>query len=395
MAKIKIPKSEFADRVRRIQETMKEQKLDACFIYGDEYRKENLRYVSNYWPIFERGAALIPLKGDPVVIGAPECEKVAREMSVWPEYHSIKEFTCVTVSGEIEYPSAQFTSLGKIFKELPHGPVKRLGITGLESLGYTVYRAMEKELPGVEFVDANKILADMRIIKSENEIACLRESWRICDVGIEALMKVAVPGNTELYVTGVAEAAARAEGAEHFVFMVFGSGPRGATVVGRPADKVIKEGEMVMASFGVQYEGYVSTVEFPLAAGKPSSEQKDLMDLMIRTNDEALKKIGPGVRAGEIIKFIKDKIRAKGLIQYDCPYPPFHGCGLAEAELPYPDQNSPVQFQPGMTINIDVSLFGHPAGSNRIEEGFAVTMSGTEPFSKLVRKLSEQWLKGA
>lgn len=35
------------------------RKLDALLVYGDEYRKENPRYVSNFWPIFERAATLL------------------------------------------------------------------------------------------------------------------------------------------------------------------------------------------------------------------------------------------------------------------------------------------------------------------------------------------------
>ncbi len=43
---------------------MSKQKLDALLVYGDEYRRENLRYVSNFWPIFERGACVIPFNSD-------------------------------------------------------------------------------------------------------------------------------------------------------------------------------------------------------------------------------------------------------------------------------------------------------------------------------------------
>ena len=59
MEKIKISKQEFEDRIIKIREKIKTQGMDALFVYGDEYRKENLRYVSNYWPIFERGAMLL------------------------------------------------------------------------------------------------------------------------------------------------------------------------------------------------------------------------------------------------------------------------------------------------------------------------------------------------
>jgi Xaa-Pro aminopeptidase len=390
----KIPKSEFADRIRRIQEGMAREKLDACLVYGDEYRKENLRYISNYWPIFERGAVAIPFEGDPIVIGAPECEELAKEMSVWPDIRVIKDFTCVTVPEEIDYPLAHFTSFGNISKELSSKrKIKRLGVIGIDAMPATIHSTLSEAFKGVEIVNGSKIILDMRLLKSKNEVACLREAWRIADAGYEALLAAAVPGNTELYATGAAEAAARAAGAEHIVFMVFGSGKRTNTIVGRPTEKVIREGDMMMAAFAVQYEGYVSTVEFPFVAGRePSAEQRELIDALIVAEDKALKKLGPGIKAKEFVKAVKDHFKEKGMTKYDL-YPPLHGCGCAEAESPYPDERSEVVFQPGMTVNTDVSLFGHPAGSNRIEEGFAITETGIEPLSQLVRKLSGEWLR--
>ena len=96
MEKIKISKQEFEDRIIKIREKIKTQGMDALFVYGDEYRKENLRYVSNYWPIFERGAMLLGKLGEPVVLCAPEGEKVAREMSVWEDIRLVpsKQIPC-------------------------------------------------------------------------------------------------------------------------------------------------------------------------------------------------------------------------------------------------------------------------------------------------------------
>ena len=59
MNKIKIPKSEFEQRIQKIRGMRAGRRIDAVLIYGDEYRKENLRYVSNVWTIFERGGAVV------------------------------------------------------------------------------------------------------------------------------------------------------------------------------------------------------------------------------------------------------------------------------------------------------------------------------------------------
>lgn len=78
MSEIRIPKEEFEHRIGRIREIMQERDIDAVLVYGDEYRKENLRYVSNFWPIFERGATFIKKTGEPMVLCAPEGEKVSK-----------------------------------------------------------------------------------------------------------------------------------------------------------------------------------------------------------------------------------------------------------------------------------------------------------------------------
>ena len=57
---------------RALRGKMRTKGLDACLIYGDEYRRENTRYIANVWPIFERCAVVVPMEGDPVVLGAPE-----------------------------------------------------------------------------------------------------------------------------------------------------------------------------------------------------------------------------------------------------------------------------------------------------------------------------------
>ncbi len=92
---------------------------------------------------------------------------------------------------------------------------------------------------------------------------------------------------------------------------------------------------------------------------------------------------------------IRDYFRDNGLEQYDL-YPPIHGNGLAEAESPYPDENTKTPFAPGIGFNFDVSLFGHPvAGSNRIEEGFIVTDTGLLTLSPLISSLRKQYLGGS
>ena len=89
---------------------------------------------------------------------------------------------------------------------------------------------------------------------------------------------------------------------------------------------------------------------------------------------------------------VRNHFKDAGLAEFDV-YPPLHGIGCAEAESPYPDINTEKCFEPGMTVNTDISLFGLPGGSNRIEEGFVITETGAETFSPYVRAYCENWIK--
>ena len=383
-----IPKSEFEIRIEKIQAILKERMIDGLIVYGDEYRKENLRYVSNFWPIFERAACLIPVRGRPILAQAPEGEKYARETSVWDDIRNVQEFLCVTVPESIDYPLATISSLSDVVGDTLGGG-RRLGIVGGQDVPAPIMDSLRTSISGIEIVDCDDVVGDLRLIKSEAEVACLKESGRLACIGYEQIMKTAIPGNTELAAVGAGEGAARMAGAEAIVFSVFGSGARADTIIGRPTEKVIEEGDMIMAAFAVQYGGYVATVEYPFVAGRPNDAQRQFLAVLFEAANVQQEYLKDGVVSGAMVRAVGSVFRRHHLETYDV-YPPMHGIGLAEAESPYPDANSEYLLRAGMCVNSDISLFGHPAGSNRIEEGFVVGPDGPVSLTPLIRTLIEQ-----
>ncbi|MCL2517668.1 MAG: M24 family metallopeptidase [Oscillospiraceae bacterium] len=382
---IKIPLSEFKERINKLRAHMAKQNIDAMFVYGDEYRKENLRYVSNFWPIFERGALLFGKDSEPILLCAPEGEQVAREMSVWEDVRLVPDFLCVTVPDEIEYPHAKYTSFKKLSAEM--GNIKKLGIIGMDAMSESLLKTL-REAFGCEIVDANSIIFELRAKKSANEVLCLREAARIAEVGYRAMMEADVISKTELYAAGIAEGAARQAGAESIIFTVFGSGERSAKIIGRPTTKIIEDGDMIMCAMAVQYEGYVATYEIPYAVGNYSAETKRVIDVLIGASAAGYPYLKAGLPMNQFVKAVRDYFRKEGLEEYDI-YPPLHGSGCAEAESPYPNENTEAVFEAGMTVNTDISLFGLAGGSNRVEEGFVITETGAETLFPYMRSYYE------
>jgi len=387
----RLPESEFQSRINRLHKVMARENIDIFVIYGDEYRRENLRYVSNYWPIFERGILVVGIDTDPVLLVSPECEHIAREMSAWQDIRLVREVGMSYVPEEVDFTNIQFTTIEELVKEISKSKKNlKIKISGIDAMSVVLYERLVSILGDAVIQNGDDDLYTLRLVKSPAEVKMLQQAWEICDIGYKAVLDADILGLTEIQAAAIGEKAARDAGAEHVVFSVFGSGERTNTVVGRPTEKIIKADDLIMYALAVQYEGYIASDEWPFVANhKPNGEQAEFIYHLVRAEDLGVKSIRAGAVQGEVVRKIRDYFRDNGLGQYDL-YPPIHGNGLSEAESPYPDENSKAEFLPGTGINLDVSLFGHPrVGSNRIEEGFIVIEDGLLSLSKLISSLRE------
>jgi Xaa-Pro aminopeptidase len=390
----KVPKAEYESRINNLRRKMAEDGTDVFIVYGDEYRRENLRYVSNYWPIFERGMLAVGVKGDPVLMVSPECEHLAREMSPWEDIRLVREVGMSYVPEEVDFSNIEFTTMEKVIEEISGKKGKlKVKLSGIDAMSVVLYERVKQILGDSVLENGDDVLYGLRLTKSPVEVEMLKRAWEICDKGYKAVLDADIVGLTEIQAAAIGEKAARDAGAEHICFSVFASGERTNTVVGRPTEKIIEASDMIMYAFAVQYEGYIASDEWPFVAGKkPSKEQGNLIYHLVKSEDIGVKMINSGVVQGDVVQKIKKYFSDNGLEKYDL-YPPMHGNGLSEAESPYPDENTTAKFVKGTGINFDVSLFGMPGvGSNRIEEGFIVTDDGLLTLSKLISELRQEYL---
>ena len=76
-----IPLSEYKERVKKVQSSMKKEGLDFILAYGNEAEPQYVRYFSNYWPSFETAGVLIAQEGDPILLIGPESYTYASDRS--------------------------------------------------------------------------------------------------------------------------------------------------------------------------------------------------------------------------------------------------------------------------------------------------------------------------
>ncbi|HEY3418626.1 MAG TPA: aminopeptidase P family N-terminal domain-containing protein, partial [Armatimonadota bacterium] len=234
----KLPPEEYVARQAGVKRRLQAKGLDAVLVHSNEADFANVRYLSEYWPIFESAGVFVPAEGDPLLIIGPESETFARDHSVMSK---IKKILYYREAAEPDYPDISLDSFEQIFASANNGKgIKRLGIAGYTAMPVSVYEAVRAALPNAEIVKADDIMHEMRAVKSDNEIAVLREGFRVSDLAVADVINKIKPGMTELQVVGIAQEAIYQYGGEYEAHPTYVlSGINSTHAIGRPTHKVI------------------------------------------------------------------------------------------------------------------------------------------------------------
>ncbi|MCM8815579.1 MAG: aminopeptidase P family N-terminal domain-containing protein [Candidatus Omnitrophica bacterium] len=81
MEKYYMPDDEFKMRWEKAQEKIQDEGLDLLLAHSNESDFANVRYLSDYWPIFESAGVIVPLQGNPALLIGPESETFASDRS--------------------------------------------------------------------------------------------------------------------------------------------------------------------------------------------------------------------------------------------------------------------------------------------------------------------------
>ena len=237
----RIPREEYPVRWERAKQILKDMDLDLILAYSDDrftYGNAHARYFGDLQTVFEDTVVMLLPDREPVLLVGPETIGYAQERSVFTDIRVIREFT----HEDEDYPYTVIEPLTQVVAEKITTPVKRIGLAAKGRMGAVMFEAICKAFPGVEFVNVDKPLEEMRGIKSEAEIAVIRYAYEIVNKGMEAALAAVRPGVTERQVAAEAEYVMRKMGAEGTgIDTIVASGPNANHILARTTNRVIEE----------------------------------------------------------------------------------------------------------------------------------------------------------
>jgi Xaa-Pro dipeptidase len=263
------------------------------------------------------------------------------------------------------------------------------GTIGIESLmPQYQYYMLEKTFPHAKIRNSDDIFMELRLIKSDEEIARIRKSTRITEKTIESLIGSVREGISDIELVKAAKIRIIEEGATGFSHVDVGIGGSDAQY---PVSGVaMKKGDIAKLDVGVVYGGYCSDINRLVSLGPVSKSASQAIELMIGVQQACEDVIKPGIEPLQVIEVGEEaykKIGGEGFY-----FSTIHGLGILIDEFTFYDTmlgSSSKPFERNMVINIESMTIVPPQGFIGVEDTYLVKDSGLEKISTLKRTIYE------
>lgn len=251
---------------------------------------------------------------------------------------------------------------------------------------FDAYTHLLSQLPlGASVVPARKIIEERRMIKSNAEIATIRESVLINSEAYQRVLGRVRPGVREIDIAAEIEFQMKMLGAEKPSFdTIVAAGPRTALPHAHPTDYLLAGNELLLIDMGASLRGYSSDMTRTAHLGKVPRRVQDLYRAVLEAQLAGIDAVREGTTAGQV-DAVTRKVLKKHKLDKAFVHSTGHGLGLEIHEMPRLGKKDPTTLKAGMAVTIEPGVYIEGVGGIRIEDTVLVTRTGCEvltPTSK-------------
>ncbi len=262
----------------------------------------------------------------------------------------------------------------------------------IETANTTVdgFKRMENALCDFNISDNSELsrkLAELRQIKSSEEIKLIKQAQKITDMGFEHILNHIKKGVTEKEIALELEFFMRRKGSEGVAFDTIAvSGKNSSLPHGTPTDKPLCDGDFLTLDFGAVFGEYCSDMTRTVALGFVTDEQKRVYDTVLKAQLSALNEIKPNKLCKEIDKVARDIIVNAGFGEY-FGHGLGHSVGIEVHESPACNTRDTTPLKSGMTMTVEPGIYLPEKFGVRIEDTVVVTDEGIENLAYSTKEL--------
>lgn len=235
--------------------------------------------------------------------------------------------------------------------------------------------ARRKKAP-TTLIDWQPMLSEMRLIKSENEIALLQQACQISALAHIRAMKQTRPNRYEMEIEGEIQHEFSRFGSRFPAYNQIVAGGDNACILHyNENDQVLKDGELLLIDAGAEFAMYAGDITrtFPVN-GKFSQAQRDVYEIVLEAIKEGTKLLVPNssIKAAndKVLEIMVSGLVRLGILQGEVAslikeqaYKPFymhglgHWLGLDVHDVGDYGNDRDRPLQPGMVLTIEPGLY--------------------------------------
>lgn len=248
---------------------------------------------------------------------------------------------------------------------------------------------LQQAAPTAQFVAAEQLLSDLRILKEQEEIKEMRRAVKIAQQALAATLPIMKSGVTEKEIanTLTMELLRRGSDPELPFAPIVAGGPNSANPHAAPTERKLQPGDLLVIDWGARSNGYCSDLTRTFAIGELDPELENVYNTVLLANTTARAESSPGIPAGDVDLAARMTIEKAGFGQF-FTHRTGHGIGLEDHETPYIFSGNPVILEPGMTYTVEPGIYLPGLGGVRIEDNILITGSGAKSLSDYPRELT-------
>ncbi len=245
------------------------------------------------------------------------------------------------------------------FKKLPtHLLAETLADLGLSDrpvgmemdyLRESYFRELRDVAPGLNFVPADRLLAEMREAKPAGQVEQMRRAADIVGAAIDTVLAQPLVGASERQIRARLRRDLAERGADGS-YLVVATGPNIAVPEHRAGDRILAEGDAVVLDAAITLDGYVAEAADSRIAG--SALANPAVSGLEATYRAAAGALRAGARAADVFERAASAAREAGggVLGDGVGY----GISFGGREAPFLAPGSDAELTAGMTIALDV-----------------------------------------
>lgn len=370
------PVEEFDTRLANAQRHIRQADMDALLFMTEREFTYFAGFQSNFWQSPTRPWFLVlPAEGKPIAV-IPSIGENALKISwiddvrLWASPNPDDEGISLLAS-ILKNLSKRHGRVG-----VPMGPETHLRMPANDVV------ALKTALGSVALVDSTEIIRNLRMVKSEHEIAKHRYICDLVSDAYENFGDVAQAGMSEREILAAHRLDLLQRGADTVPYIVATAAQDGTDDAIRfPNDRPLVTGDVLFVDTGAEIDGYYCDFDRNFAIGYASDETKRAYELAYRATDAGIAAVRPGVRACDVWQAMADVLASGGATGGGVGRMG-HGIGLHNTEWPSLMASDQTVLQEGMILAIEPGYDFAPGKMMLHEENVVVRENGAELLTR-------------